>query len=123
MRLITTARHSKVNDFMGNVYHTSDAKRPISTLTRSALDLKCTSRITSVYRNSTRTKTSNILLGNVDNTSDVNKPISTATQSALDLKAPIANSTFTGTINGIAKSMISWEMDIIQVTQKSRFQL
>lgn len=45
-------------------------------------------------------------LGNVDNTSDANKPISTATQSALDLKAPINSPTFTGTVDGITKSMV-----------------
>ena len=45
-------------------------------------------------------------LPNVDNTSDANKPISTATQSALDLKAPINNPTFTGTVQGIDKSMV-----------------
>lgn len=45
-------------------------------------------------------------LSNVDNTSDSSKPISSATQSALDLKAPLANPTFTGTVNGISKSMV-----------------
>jgi hypothetical protein len=73
-------------------------------------------------------------LGNVDNTSDANKPISTAVQTALDSKqpagnyaaathnhaisevsglqtgldskAPLANPTFTGTVNGITKSMV-----------------
>ena len=45
-------------------------------------------------------------LSNVDNTTDVNKPVSTATQTALDLKANLASPTFTGTVNGITKSMV-----------------
>lgn len=42
---------------------------------------------------------SSVGLGNVDNTSDANKPISSATQTALNLKAPLADPTFTGTVN------------------------
>lgn len=45
-------------------------------------------------------------LGNVDNTSDANKPVSTAQQTALNLKANLASPTFTGTVNGITKSMV-----------------
>jgi hypothetical protein len=45
-------------------------------------------------------------LSNVDNTSDASKPVSTAQQTALNLKAPLANPTFTGTVNGISKSMV-----------------
>ena len=55
-------------------------------------------------------------LGNVNNTSDLLKPISTATQTALDtkasntslaLKAPIDSPTFTGSVSGISKTMVS----------------
>ncbi len=55
-------------------------------------------------------------LGNVNNTSDLLKPISSATQTALDLKAsntslvlkaPIDSPTFTGTVSGISKTMVS----------------
>ncbi|MHA8082451.1 hypothetical protein ACST14_03425 [Aquirufa sp. A-Brett2-15D] len=55
-------------------------------------------------------------LGNVNNTSDLLKPISSATQTALDtkassaslaLKAPIDSPTFTGTVSGITKAMVS----------------
>lgn len=62
---------------------------------------------------------STIGLSNVDNTADLSKPISTLTQAALDTKvssetlssslaskAPIASPTFTGTVNGITKSMV-----------------
>jgi hypothetical protein len=48
---------------------------------------------------------SSVGLGNVDNTSDANKPVSTATQAALDLKAPLANPTFTGTVNAAALTL------------------
>jgi hypothetical protein len=97
---------------LGNVDNTSDANKPISTDTQTALDLKADS--SSVYtiaqsdlnfepkntniqshilntNNPHSTTKAQVGLGNVDNTSDVNKPISTATQSALDLKANSAN--------------------------------
>ena len=45
-------------------------------------------------------------LGSVDDTSDANKPISSATQTALDAKAPLTSPSFTGTVNGITKSMV-----------------
>ncbi len=45
-------------------------------------------------------------LGNVDNTADTAKPVSTAQQTALNLKANIDSPTFTGTVNGITKSMV-----------------
>ena len=47
-----------------------------------------------------------VRLGNVDNTSDTNKPISSATQGALNNKAPLASPTFSGTVQGITKSMV-----------------
>jgi cytoskeletal protein CcmA (bactofilin family) len=117
---------------LGNADNTSDASKPISTATQSALDLKAsianvdaslnlkaniesptfTGTVSGISKNM-------VGLGNADNTSDANKPVSTATQSALDLKASIANvdaslnlkanlesPTFTGTVSGISKSMI-----------------
>lgn len=45
-------------------------------------------------------------LSNVDNTADTAKPVSTAQQTALNLKANLASPTFTGTVNGITKSMV-----------------
>ena len=56
---------------LGNVDNVSDANKPVSIATQTALDLKAN-------------QTS---ISNVDNTSDANKPVSTATQTALDLKA------------------------------------
>ena len=71
---------------LGNVDNTSDAGKPISTATQTALDLKAP------INNPTFTGTvggiskTMVGLGNVDNTSDAGKSISTATQTALDNK-------------------------------------
>ena len=82
---------------LGNVDNTSDASKPISTATQTALDLKApiaSPTFTGTVAGITSTM---VGLGNVDNTSDANKPVSTATQTALDLKATLASPTFTGT--------------------------
>ena len=74
---------------LSNVDNTSDANKPISSATQTALDTKAP------INNPTFTGTvggvtkSMVGLSNVDNTSDANKPISSATQTALDLKANI----------------------------------
>ena len=82
---------SKSDLGLGNVDNTSDANKPVSTATQTALDLKATvsslsSHTGDVSNPHSVTKTQ-VGLGNVDNTSDANKPVSTATQTALDLKA------------------------------------
>ena len=56
---------------LGNVDNTSDAAKPVSTATQTALSAKANSADFS----------------NVDNTSDADKPVSTATQTALNAKA------------------------------------
>jgi len=120
---------------LSNVDNTTDAGKPVSTATQTALDLKLASATAaSTYApiaSPTFTGTvsgvtkSMVGLGSVDNTSDANKPVSTATQTALDLKlasataattyetitnvalkAPIASPTFTGTVSGVTKSMV-----------------
>jgi len=76
---------------LGNVDNTSDANKPVSTATQTALNAKedtITAGTTSQYYRGDKTfqtldKTA-VGLGNVDNTSDANKPISTATQTALN---------------------------------------
>lgn len=73
-----------------NVDNTSDANKPISTATQSALNDKASTTSLNAHTSDTNnphavTKTQ-VGLGNVDNTSDVNKPISTATQTALNAK-------------------------------------
>ena len=117
---------------LANVDNTSDANKPISTATQTALDLKAaisyvdpSLNLKANLANPTFTGTVSgitkimVGLGNVDNTADTSKPISGATQTALDLKAAIsyvdpslnlkanlANPTFTGTVSGITKSMV-----------------
>jgi hypothetical protein len=83
---------------LGNVDNTSDANKPVSTATQSALDLKAN------LANPTFTGTvagitkSMVGLGNVDNTTDANKPVSTATQTALDTKLNLSGGTLTGAL-------------------------
>jgi len=111
---------------LANVDNTSDANKPVSSATQTALELKLASATAaSTYApiaSPTFTGTvsgitkSMVGLGNVDNTTDANKPISTATQTELDLKlasatasstyAPLANPTFTGTVSGVTKSHV-----------------
>jgi hypothetical protein len=99
---------------LGNVDNTSDANKPVSTATQTALNLKYDATNPAGYVTSAGAAAaapvqsvngetgivvldkSDIGLGNVDNTSDINKPISTATQTALD---KITNVTWTGDYN------------------------
>jgi hypothetical protein len=70
-----------VQTSISNIDNTSDADKPVSTATQTALNLKAD-------------QTS---ISNIDNTSDANKPVSNATQTAIDLKSNIASPSFTGT--------------------------
>ncbi len=78
---------------LGNVDNTSDANKPVSNATQTALNAKentITAGITSQYWRGDKTfqtldKTA-VGLGNVDNTSDAGKPVSSATQTALNAK-------------------------------------
>jgi hypothetical protein len=91
---------------LGNVDNTTDANKPVSSATLTALNLKAplaSPTFTGTVSGITATM---VGLSNVDNTSDVNKPVSTATQTALNLKAPIASPTFTGTVSGITATMV-----------------
>ncbi len=82
----TVAGIDKTMVGLPNVDNTSDAGKPISTATQTALDLKAP------INNPTFTGTvggiskTMVGLGNVDNTTDAGKPISSATQTALDNK-------------------------------------
>jgi hypothetical protein len=78
---------------LSNVDNTSDANKPVSTATQTALNLKentITATTSADYYRGDKTfatlNKSAVGLGNVDNTSDANKPVSTATQTALDTK-------------------------------------
>lgn len=75
---------------LGNVDNTSDANKPISTATSTALSGKANGFALTAHTGSTSnphsvTKTQ-VGLSNVDNTADTAKPVSTAQQTALDLK-------------------------------------
>ena len=79
---------------LSNVDNTSDANKPISTATQTALNAKedsITTGTTSQYWRGDKTfqtlDKSAVGLSNVDNTSDADKPISSATQTALNGKA------------------------------------
>lgn len=107
------------------VDNTSDANKPISTATATALAGK---QPTGSY--ATQTDLTNGLapkaplasptftgivsgvtkahvgLGSVDNTADSTKPVSGPQATALALKAPLASPTFTGTVSGVTKTMV-----------------
>jgi len=121
----TTFETYKALSDLSNVTNTSDANKPVSTATQTALDLKAplaSPTFTGTVSGITKTM---VGLESVDNTTDAAKPISTATQTALDLKlasataattyetitnvalkAPIASPTFTGTVAGITSTMV-----------------
>lgn len=91
---------------LANVDNTSDANKPISTATQTALDGKeptITAGTSGQYWRGDKTfatlNKNAVGLGNVDNTADLNKPISNATQTALDAKEATANK---GAANGYA---------------------
>lgn len=84
---------------LSNVNNTSDASKPISTATQTALDLKAPLASPTFTGTVSGITKAMVGLGNVDNTSDANKPVSTATQTALNLKAPIASPSFTGLVS------------------------
>jgi hypothetical protein len=136
----TDAAAARTNLGLGNVENTSDAAKPISTVTKAALDLKANAADLAAYMaitvdtNMLASKTAflesnyapinspsftgtvmgitkNMVgLGSVDNTTDAAKPVSAATQTALNLKAPIASPTFTGTVSGISKGMVGLDL-------------
>ena len=61
---------TKADVGLGNADNTSDANKPVSTATLTALNAKA----------------DDTAISNIDNTSDANKPVSTATQTALNAK-------------------------------------
>jgi hypothetical protein len=83
---------------LANVDNTSDASKPVSTATQTALDLKAPKADPTFTGTVSGVTKSHVGLGNVDNTSDASKPVSTATQTALDAKASLSGATFTGSV-------------------------
>ena len=97
---------------LGSVDNTSDANKPISTATQTALNAKentITAGTAAQYWRGDKTwvalTKSAVGLANVDNTSDVNKPISTATQTALNAKE---NTITTGTAGQYWTGLKAW---------------
>jgi hypothetical protein len=102
---------SKADVGLGNVDNTSDASKPISNSTQTALNNKAnlvhthtatqisdstatgrsilTAADAATAKSALSLSKSDVGLGNVDNTSDLNKPTSSATQTALDAKADL----------------------------------
>jgi len=101
---------------LANVDNTTDAGKPVSSATQTALDLKANLASPTFTGTVSGITKSMVGLGSVDNTADSAKPVSTAAQTALDLKlasataastyAPIASPTFTGTVSGVTKSHV-----------------
>jgi len=89
---------------LANVDNTSDANKPISTATQTALNGKeatITAGTTSQYYRGDKTfqtlDKAAVGLANVDNTSDANKPVSTATTTALSGKVDTSRQIIAGT--------------------------
>jgi hypothetical protein len=93
---------------LGNADNTSDADKPISTATQTALNAKeptITAGTTSQYYRGDKTfqtlDKAAVGLSNVDNTSDADKPVSTAQATAIALKQDtLVSGTNIKTING-----------------------
>ena len=83
---------------LGNVDNTSDANKPVSTATQTALDLKAPIANPTFTGTVAGVTKSHVGLSNVDNTSDSNKPVSTATQTELDAKLALSGGTMTGAL-------------------------
>jgi len=110
---------SKSDIGLGNVDNTSDANKPISSATQSALDLKASTSSLSSHTGNTSnphsvTKTQ-VGLGNVDNTSDANKPVSSATQLALNAKENTQTpATSYEAVSGVVTEVRSWSPQTIR---------
>ena len=78
---------------LGNVNNTSDANKPVSTATQTALNLKANVASPTFTGIVSGIDKAMVGLSTVDNTTDLNKPVSTATQTALNLKANVTDVT------------------------------
>ena len=102
---------------LGNVNNTSDANKPISTATQTALDLKASISSIALKVNVADTSTMlapyakvgsiNSIISSKLSKTDTATMLSTyAKTAALVLKAPLASPTFTGTVSGITSTMV-----------------
>lgn len=87
---------AKADVGLGSVDNTSDASKPVSTATQTALNLKAPLASPAFTGTPTGITKAHVGLGNVDNTSDANKPVSTAQATAISAKVGSPNSTVTG---------------------------
>ncbi len=104
---------------LANVDNTSDANKPVSNATQTALDDKAddvdlTNHINDNNNPHSVTATQ-VGLGNVDNTSDADKPISTATQSALNDKVAIATNP-SKTVKGAIKAFYDTATSTLEIS-------
>jgi hypothetical protein len=83
---------------LANVDNTSDANKPVSTATQTALDLKAPLANPTFTGTVAGVTKAHVGLGSVDNTADADKPVSSATQTALDAKLALAGGTMTGAL-------------------------
>lgn len=97
---------------LSNVDNTSDAAKPVSTATQSALNAKentIAAGTTAQYYRGDKTwvthDKASVGLANVDNTADTAKPVSTATQTALNAKE---NTIAAGTIGQYYRGDKTW---------------
>jgi hypothetical protein len=87
---------------LANVDNVSDANKPISSATQTALNAKAPLASPTFTGTVSGITPAMVGLGNCDNVSDVNKPVSTATQNALNLKANLTSPAFTTPNLGVA---------------------
>lgn len=90
---------------LANVNNTSDANKPISTATQTALDLKADATA----------------ISNIDNTSDVNKPVSTAQAIAIGLNLPKTGGTMTGAITSLREVAVAMGANNIDLATGNLF--
>jgi hypothetical protein len=100
----TTAVGARANLGLGNVDNTSDASKPISAATQTALDLKAnTADVNSALA---LKATVAALEAHMAITADLSMLATKAALTDLNDFAPIASPTFTGSVSGITKSMV-----------------
>jgi hypothetical protein len=89
---------------LANVDNTSDANKPVSSATQTALNLKANLASPTFTGTVSGITSAMVGLGNVNNTSDAAKPISTATQTALDGK--LATNGNGSSLTGLTKGQV-----------------
>ncbi len=104
----------KISVGLANVDNTSDANKPVSTATSTALGLKegtiAAGTTAQYYRGDKSWQTLDkvaVGLTNVDNTTDANKPVSSATSTALALKANLTGASFSGDILLVSPAVLA----------------